>query len=265
MASDSDQIAPPGGEASPFDDGRLYDALFGGLRYDVEFYLGLARQAPGPVLEVACGTGRILVPLLEAGVEADGLDLYPSMLQVLRNKIRDMGRKPNLYLADMRSFSLPRRYRWIFIPFNGFLHNLTAGDQLSTLRTCRAHLTGGGGLVMEIFFPGLEVIAGPEGVPVLEHEVRDKGSGGQIRIFDTRRLDRVEQVQRSEIEIQELDAENRLVASHCSRTQIRWIYRWEAELLFRAAGFSRWEIHGSFDGRPLTRETETMICYAFRD
>jgi SAM-dependent methyltransferase len=265
MESDRDEMPPSGIERSPFEDGELYDALFSELRYDVEFYLGLARQAPGPVLEVACGTGRILVPLLEAGVDADGLDLYPSMLQVLQKKTRDASRKPNLYLADMRSFSLPRRYRWIFIPFNAFLHNLTIEDQLSTLRTCRAHLVGGGVLVMEIFFPGLEVIAGPEGIPVLEHEVCDESSGRQVRIFDTRRLSRVEQVQQSEIEIQELDAESRLVASHRSRTEIRWIYRWEAELLFRAAGFSRWEIHGGFDGRPLTRETETMVCYGFRD
>lgn len=265
MGPSSNEAPTSSSERSPFDDGELYDRLFGELRYDVEFYLGLARQAPGPVLEVACGTGRVLVPLLEAGVDADGLDLYPSMLQVLQKKTRGAERKPDLHLADMRSFSLPRRYRWIFIPFNGFLHNLTTEDQLSTLRTCRSHLVTGGTLVMEIFFPGLEVIAGPEGTPVLEHEVQDKDSGRYIRIFDTRRLYRVEQVQRSEIEIQELDAERRLVTSHRSKTEIRWIYRWEAELLFRTAGFSRWEIQGGFDGRPLTRETETMICYGFRD
>jgi SAM-dependent methyltransferase len=256
---------PPEGERTPFDDAELYDVLFGELCYDLDFYIGLAKQARGPVLEVACGTGRVLLPCLQAGVDIDGLDLYPAMLRVLQGKARAQGLAPQVYESDMRGFSLPRRYHLIIIPFNGFLHNLSTEDQLNTLRTCKAHLLGSGLLVMEIFFPGLEVIAGPEGIPVFEHEVRHPQTGLQVRILDTRRFNRVEQMQHSEIEIQEIDAAGALVATHRSRTAIRWIFKSEMELLLRVAGFSRWQIFGGFDYRPLTKETQSMIVFAWRD
>jgi len=252
-------------ERSPFDDAEMYDVLFRDLRYDVDFYLELARKARGPVLEVACGTGRVLLPCLEAGIDIDGVDLSPAMLDVLRRNAGALGLSPRVHEGDMRNFSLQRRYRMVIIPFNGFLHNLTTEDQLSTLRTCRAHLLRGGLLVMEVFFPGLEVIAGAEGTPILEHEVRHRQNGNIVRIFDTRRFDRIGQVQRSLIDIQEVDEQGRLLASHRSRTAIRWIYRGEMELLLRVAGFSRREIYGGFDRRPLAEETQSMIVFARKD
>ncbi|MFH1575042.1 MAG: class I SAM-dependent methyltransferase [Acidobacteriota bacterium] len=251
-------------DRSPFDDAELYDVLFRDLRYDVDFYLELAREARGPVLEVACGTGRVLLPCLEAGIDIDGVDLYPAMLDVLRRNACALGLSPRLYEGDMRNFGLQRRYCLVIIPFNGFLHNLTTEDQLSTLRTCRAHLVRGGLLVMDVFFPGLEVIAGAEGTPILEHEVRRPQNGNIVRIFDTRRFDRVGQVQRSLIDIQEVDEQGRLLASHRSRTAIRWIYRGEMELLLRVAGFSRREICGGFDRSPLAEETQSMIVFAWK-
>jgi SAM-dependent methyltransferase len=256
---------PREGGRTPFDDAELYDVLFGDLRYDLDFYVGLAKEARGPVLEVACGTGRVLLPCLQAGVDIDGLDLYPAMLRVLQDKARALGLAPQIYEYDMRGFSLPRRYHLIIIPFNGFLHNLSTEDQLSTLRTCKAHLLASGLLVMEIFFPGLQVIAGPEGTPVLEHEVRHPQTGHQVRIFDTRHFNRVEQIQHSEIEIQEVDPAGALVASHRSMTAIRWIFKSEMELLLRVAGFSRWQIFGGFDRRTLRKETQSMIVFAWRD
>jgi SAM-dependent methyltransferase len=250
---------------SPFDDAELYEVLFGELRYDVDYYVELAKQARGPVLEVACGTGRVLLPCLQAGIDIDGLDLYPAMLDVLRRKAHAQGYAPNLYQADMRSFSLGRRFHLIMIPFNAFLHNLSTEEQLDTLRTCRAHLVGGGLLAMEVFFPGLEVIGGPEGTPVLEHEVRHPQTGNQVRIFDTRRFNRVEQIQYSDIEIQEIDATGRILDSHRSQTVIRWIGKPELHLLLRVAGYSRWEIFGDFTRSPHTRETQTMIVEAWKD
>jgi SAM-dependent methyltransferase len=250
---------------SPFDDAQLYDILFGDLQFDRGFYLQLARQAGGPVLEVACGTGRILLPCLQAGMDIDGLDLSGPMLGALRSKAESMGLHPNLYQADMRDFTLPRRYRLIFIAFNGFVHNLTTEDQLSCLRVCREHLVPGCSLVFNIFFPGPKFITGPESIPVLEHEARHPVTGLPVRIYDTRRLDRVRQVQYSKIEIQELDCEGRVAATHRSQTEMRWTYKIEMELLLKAAGYQRWQIYGSFDRRPLTRDDDIMVVFASRE
>ncbi len=98
------------GEPSPFDDGELYDILFKDFTYGIDFYVGLAREARGPVLDIACGTGRILLPCIQAGADGDGLDLYEGMLKRLRQKAAALHLAPSLYRADMSDFRLPRRY-----------------------------------------------------------------------------------------------------------------------------------------------------------
>jgi SAM-dependent methyltransferase len=255
----------PDSERTPFHDAELYEVLFSDLGFDRDFYVGLAREAAGPVLEVACGTGRILLPCLQAGADIDGLDLYPDMLGVLRRKAAALGLGPRLFPADMRDFTLPRRYALIIIPFNAFVHNLTTEDQLRTLRGCRKHLASGGLLVFNVFFPGREIVCGAEGTPILEHEAPHPATGLPVRIYDTRTLDLVAQVQTSQIEIQELDADGKVTASHPSTTTMRWTYKPEMELLLQAAGFPRWQICGDFDRRPLTRDTDQMIVFAWRD
>ncbi len=257
----------PGDQAahSPFDNAELYDILFGDLDFDRSFYLNLAREARGPVLEVACGSGRVMIPCLQAGIDIDGIDLSGDMIDALVRKAAALGVQARAQKADMRGFTLSRRYALIFIPFNGFVHALTTEDQLNTLRACRNHLSPGGVLVISLFYPGLEVINGPQGVPVLEHEARHPVTGLPVRIYDTRTLNRIDQIQYSKIEIQELDGEGKVKASHLSETSMRWTFKPEMELLLRVAGFPRWQICGGFDRRPLTRENELMIVSAWSD
>ncbi len=265
MQDSSAKPPPKRGPASPFDNAELYDVLFGDLEFDRSFYLELARTAGGPVLEVACGSGRILIPCLQAGVSIDGIDNSGAMIEALLCKAAALGLHPRVHQADMRDFALPDRYALIFIAFNGFVHALTTEEQLKTLQTCRDHLMPGGKLVFNTFYPGLEILAGAQGVPVFEHEARHPATGLPVRIYDTRTLNRVEQIQYSSIEIQELDAEGQLKASHRSETSMRWTFKPEMELLLRVSGFSHWRICGSFDGRPLTREGDLMVVFAWRD
>jgi len=109
-------------ERTPFHDAELYEVLFHDLEFDRDFYVGLAREAGGPVLEVACGTGRVLLPCLQAGVDIDGLDLFPEMLDVLRHKAAERGLSPRLYQTDMRDFTLPRRFNLKYIGEDGNAH-----------------------------------------------------------------------------------------------------------------------------------------------
>src|SRR5580765_4977095 len=154
--------------ATPFDDGALYDIFFERLDLGLDFYLGLAQAAGGPVLDVACGTGRIMLPCLKAGVDVEGLDLFPGMLSRLRQKASALGFDPKLHQANMAAFRLSRRYAFIMIPFNAFVHNLTADDQLATLQSCRDHLAPGGLLAFDTAFPGPSWITQPNGTSELE-------------------------------------------------------------------------------------------------
>ncbi len=250
-------------EATPFDDGALYDLLLGDFQPGLDFYVELAKAARGPVLDVGCGTGRILLPCLQAGVDIEGLDLFAGMLQRLREKAAALGLNPTLHQADMAAFRLPRRFARIMIPFNAFVHILTTEAQLGCLRACREHLQPGGMLVLDTSFPGLNWIAQTSGTRALEGEIAHPETGLPIRAWDTRTFDRVKQVQYSCNEVEMLDATGQVIATHPSKTTMRWTYRPEMELLLRVVGFARWEILGDFDGRPLEKETDTMIVQAW--
>jgi SAM-dependent methyltransferase len=250
-------------EPSTFDDGELYDVVCAGLTYGIDFYVGLAREAKGPVLDIACGTGRILLPCAQAGADIDGLDLYEGMLAPLRKKAAALALSPNLYRADMSDFQLPRHYALIMITFNAFGHNLTQEAQIRCLELCRQHLLPGGVLAFDGAFPGVAWIGAPQNMRVLEGECIHPQTGLPVRYFDTRRFDRVQQIQYSTNEAEFLDADGKVTAVHRSQIAIRWVYKEEMALLLRVVGFPRWEICGGFDRRPLTEETDQMIVLAY--
>lgn len=248
---------------TPFDDGELYDALLGRLDYGLDFYLALGRAAGGPVLDLCCGTGRVLLPLLADGVDVDGVDLYPSMLDRLRANAARRGLTPTLHRADMRAFHTGRKYALVLIPFNAVVHALTTDDQIATLTRCREHLLPGGVLALDTFFPGPLVTGGTGGARDFEIEVTDPDTGRTLRCYDTRTVDRVEQLMHSANEIEVLDAAGGVAEVRRSWTTIRWVYKGEMELLLRAAGFARWEVAGDFAGKPLAAETDIMVVTAW--
>ncbi len=253
----------PPGEPSPFDDGDFYDSLCQGLDYGIDFYVGLAREAKGPVLDIACGTGRVLLPVLQSGADADGLDLFPPMLETARRKATALGLSPALHHADMADFTLPRRYALIMITFNAYCHMLTTDDQLRCLGCIRRHLLPGGLLAFDGAFPGLAWIGAPQDRRELEGETKHPRTGQTMRAYDTRSFDRVAQLQRSlyEVELDEPDGTTGII--HRSEFLVRWTYKAEMELLLRAAGFARYGLFGGFDRRPLTQETDGMVCLAW--
>jgi SAM-dependent methyltransferase len=250
---------------STFDDGEAYDLILKDIPYGFDFYTSLARRAKGPVLDIACGTGRILLPCLQDGVDIEGLDLYEPMLNTLRAKAAALNLSPTLHQADMCRFSLPRRFALVMIPFNAFIHNMTQEDQIACPECCRNHLLPGGSLVFDTFFPSLEIVGAPQNTRVLEGEVPHPETGLPMRMYDTRTFDRVAQQQHSINEIELLDAGGNIARTIRSEIRSRYIYKNEMQLLLRAAGFKRFEIYGDFDRRPLTRETDAMIVEAWNE
>jgi SAM-dependent methyltransferase len=248
---------------TPFDDGELYDILLGDLDYGLDFYLELARRAGGPVLDIGCGTGRVMLPCLQSGVDIDGLDLFEPMLARLRESAATAGLSPRLYRADMSDFRLPRRYALIMIPFNAFTHNVTQESQIRCLECCREQLLPGGTLVFDGAFPGLHWIAGQQGCRVLEGEKTDPRTGRTLRMFDTRSFDRVRQIQHSITEVESVGRDGTVELLQRSEFDMRWVYKDEMALLLRHTGYARWEISGDFDGRALKQETDGMVVRAW--
>lgn len=242
---------------------ELYDLLYDALDFDLPYWLDTAKAAGGPVLEIACGTGRVLLALRRAGIDADGLDSSPDMIGRLGQKAALAGLPVRAEVADMRSFDMGRRYARVFCAFNGFAHCETISDQLACLRAALAHLEPGGALVIHMSYPGPAYWLEPEGRAVFEHETLLPG-GGKVQMWDNRRKDPVGQRQDSEVEIWEIDAAERPKSVQKFTTSQRWVYRYELELLLAAAGFVRWEIFGGFDRQPLRSPEDQMIAWAYK-
>jgi SAM-dependent methyltransferase len=216
------------------------------------------------VLDVGCGTGRVLLRLLEAGVDADGLDASEPMLERARARAAARGFRPALVHADMRDFTMPRRYGRAICAFNAFAHMETPDDQLRALRCIRDHLEPDGALVLHMSYPRPAYWEEPDGVPVLELEITRAENGHRVQMWDTRTKDAAAQRQHSRMEIRELDAGGRVVASHFSETEQRWVYRWELELLLRLAGYAHWEFFGGFAGEPFERADQPLVAWGWR-
>lgn len=251
-------------QSSPYEAPELYDLIFEGLDFDIPFWLSTGMEAGGPVLDLGCGTGRVLLPLLEAGVVADGVDLFEPMLERARRKAEMKGFHPCLVASDMRDFIMSRRYRRILLAFNTFAHADTSEAQLATLHCCHAHLESGGAVVLHMSYPGPRYWAEPEGEPVMEIETVRSSDGRHFEMWDTRFKNVVGQHQRSEVEIRELGADGMPTASYRFQATQRWVYRFELELLFRLTGFARWEVFGGFAREPLERADQQMIAWAWK-
>jgi SAM-dependent methyltransferase len=249
---------------SPYEAPELYDRMAEHFTDDLAFWLDEAKAGAGPVLEVACGTGRVLLHLLQHGIEVDGADLAPAMLERLRAKAAMRNLRPNVVQADMRDFTMPRKYRRVFLAFNGFAHCEEIEDQLLCLRCCREHLEPGGALVIHMSYPSQSYWLGPDGERVLEMELPREG-GGAMKMWDTRTKHRVTQRQESFTEIEETDAAGAVVRTDGFEVTQRWVYRFELELLFRTAGFARWDVRGGFAREPLERDDQQMLAFAWRE
>ena len=148
---------------------KYYDEAYGAsadLR-DVEMYKSFARRFGGPVLEIGCGTGRVLKPIADMGIEIDGIDVSEAMISILKSKIADIIPIPNIYLSDMRRIEIARRYRLVTIPFRTLQHMITIEDKLQALAAAKNHLLDEGRLIFDVAFPNYESLASGVGGYVL--------------------------------------------------------------------------------------------------
>ena len=249
---------------SPYADSVLYDLVYSWYTPDLEFYLATARAAGGPVLEVACGTGRVLLPTLAAGVDIDGFDLSPEMIERLRSKAAALGLSPSVSVADMRDFTLPRRYALVTIPFRSFQHLRETGHQIQALRCMREHLEPGGRLVMNLFFPNFRMMAEREGRTLLQREFAHPEHGGTVAFSDFTHYDRVNQTLTVDREVVEAVPSGAPITHRYGFT-LRWTFRYEMELLLRAAGYSRWSVAGGYAGEPFENDMQEMVWTAWRE
>jgi SAM-dependent methyltransferase len=248
----------------------IYDEQFGDRLDDIPFYVEEANRAKPPVLELACGTGRVLIPVAKAGVPVHGLDSSPAMLEVCRRKVAELSAGVRalvtLTQADMRDFSFDERFGLIYCPFRAFLHLMTTEDQITALGNIRTHLRDDGRFALNFFNPDISFVGEGSGrgrgAARIQQEFTDPQSGNRVITWATLGHDPVKQLIDTYIIHDEVDAEGRLLERTYRPMRLRWIYRYEFEHLLHRCGFEVEALYGDFDRRPFTEMHQELIWIA---
>lgn len=252
---------------------ELYDLLHGDDAADISFYVEEAERAEPPVLELACGTGRVLIPVAEAGVPVWGVDVTPAMLAQAEKKVAalpaEVRQRITLRQGDMRDFDLDQRFGLVYIPARSFLHLMTVEDQLAALRNMRNHLRPGGRLALNFFQPSIPTIAahlrkGGSALQPLDLEGTDPETGQRTVGWETREYLPATQVIRNNWIFDVLDADGRMVDRYYRSLTLRWIYRYEFEHLLARTGFELEALYGDLERDPVTESSTELVWVARR-
>jgi SAM-dependent methyltransferase len=135
----------------------LYDTYVTAT-FDIPFFLNETRQvAGGTVLELMSGTGRVSVPLIEAGVRLTCVDISPELLGCLRDKLQARGLQATVLAMDVRELSLPQQYDLIILPFHSFSELVLEADQRAALARIREHLSPTGRFICTLQNPAVKL------------------------------------------------------------------------------------------------------------
>jgi SAM-dependent methyltransferase len=247
-------------QAAPY-----YDEDYASIGYtaDVGFYVDLATQIGGPVLEMGCGTGRVLLPTARAGIPIHGMDLSPEMLEQLRQKLanepKEVQRRVSFSVGDVRSTAVDGRFALITAPFSVLQALLEREDQRAWLRNVKRHLAPGGSLCFDVFQPDYRRLSDPQG-PFSEVE-RVDAAGRKIRRIG-RTWPRPE-FQAFEIDLDwQVERDGTWVSEGSVRFKLRWFTKAELENLLELEGFRVADYWGSFDRQPFGAGSQQQVVRA---
>ena len=225
---------------------RLYDPWSRSVTEDVSFYVEQAeRVAPGPIVELAVGTGRIAVPIAAAGVSVIGVDSSSGMLEICRERaeVAGVGELVDLRYGDLREPPVSERVELVICPFRSYLHLHTDEERLGALRAARELLVPDGRLVFDVFAPAADDIA----------ETNGRWLERELDIYE--RADWNTDTRTLTLSVRGPSSESTMV--------LAWLSADEWQALLERAGFEVEALYGWFDRRPF-RGGEDMVWIARR-
>lgn len=231
---------------------------------DLPFYLDLAEQSRGPILEIACGTGRVLLPIARKGIEICGVDNSLPMLQVLTE---NLAREPQqvrdcvtVHEGDMRSFRLNKEFPLVMIPFRPMQHMFTIEDQVAALKTAAGHLTDDGLLAFDVFYPKFDMIWTRVGEEVPEMEWTSSSDPTKLvrRFFRKDAIDKINQIFSFTFIFRTYHSGD-LILEETEAFRLCYYTYPHLRALFELAGVKPVAEYGSFAKTPMDNTAEQMI------
>lgn len=225
---------------------------------DVEFYLERLSMVKGKVLEVGCGSGRVLIPLLQAGIDIEGLDNSAAMLDSCRRRCKNLNLNPNLFEDEMHNFSLPHQYEAIIIPGGSF--QLIEGRErsIATLQHLYSYLVPGGRLIMDLFIPN---DYNTSSTTTRTWETPSQ----EVIILEDKRIE-LHLLEQRIVSILKYEKwkDGKLIQTELQRFPISWYGKYEFEMLLEKLGYEEIVQSADYQYRKQTVNAEQMITYEAR-
>lgn len=244
-----------------FRDPQTYDLVDAGYDEDRPLVEQWARALGGPLLDLACGTGRMAIPLAAQGFQVTGVDITPEMVAWAQQKGAAQAVAVEWMVADARTFQLHKQFRFIFMLENAFQFFLTRADQEALLARVREHLHPEGCFLFETRNPSPRNLYQPR---LLEPQRCATPDGGQLEITDDPPVyDAMTQIKHCDSHYRWLlpDGQRREKTKH---TALRFVFPQEIEALLHYNGFQIRAAYGSWQQEPLTATSREMIYLASR-
>lgn len=247
----------------------FYDADYQAKGYcaDVAFYVEMAKETGGPVLEMGCGTGRVLLPSARAGAHMHGMELSADMLAVLRQALSReppaVQQRVTVAEGDISRDFAGDGFALVTAPFRVVQHLCTRDDQRAWLRNVARHLAPGGALCFDVFQPDFQYLAKPHG-PAVEIDRVDPATGVRVRRIAQTRPHNAIQLLEVHFDWLVEDASGVPVSSSAGSFTFRWYTRGELENLLELEGFRITDYWGSFAREPFGEGSPDQIIRAIR-
>ena len=243
---------------------RFYDAENRDKTDDLAMFSRLAAQYPGAILDVGCGTGRVLIHLAQKGHAVHGLDNDRAMLARLESKLQERPRlreRIAYVCADVLRHQFERRFRLALLTYNALMHFREQEQQINLLQRLRGWLAEDGLLVIDLPNAGPAFAADDTESLTLERTFLDEETGHMVMLQSVSLLDRAKQLLHVDWIYDEIDGDGR-VKRHIAPHQLRYFFLPELRLLLERCGFRIESVYGDTEGGAYHADSERMIVYA---
>ena len=235
---------------------RFYDVVYNEIRtgVDDQYYIRKIKETDGPVLEIGVGTGRLFQEALKTGADIYGLDLSPAMIAILKKKLPKSQHR-RLFVQDVVSFALEKKFDLIIAPFRVFSHIIDTENQLRALNQIHHHLIPGGYLIFDLFIPNLKLLL--KGLKKTVDFDGEYKPGLKVRRATAMEADLINQISHVHMTFSWENGGHPI--SKTWNFPMRYYFRYELEHLIHRSKLKLVKIFGDFDENSLCADSREFI------